>query len=211
MNKIIPVVMILLVVSLTPAFAHTQLAVYPDNQRTASPLIISDTQKSQYTLEETVRVGQNHFYSFSGKAGDTIFMQIRVPDKEPYRDFRPSFDLLLGDDKTIALPVMERMHDDLTDTDWLVTAELTVLLDQDGLYQVRVHDELTHYQFGDVGKFSFVIGFEERFTIIDWILAPTWIAQMKLFFGESIQVIIWLMAIFVVFVGIWHVVTNRRR
>ena len=211
MNKIIPVLMILLVVSTTPAFADRLLAVYPDNTKTKEPLFIRDTQTSSFTLEETVSFGQSHFYIFNAKVGDTIFMQVNVPDKEPYRDFRPSFDLLLGNEKRIANPVMERFHDDFTDTDWLTTAELTVLIVEDGTYMVRVHDELTHYQFGDVGKFSFEIGFDNSFNFIDWIMLPILYGQVKLFFGESTIVIILLLILFSALMITWYVVSNRKR
>ncbi len=212
MNKIIPVIMILLVVSITPAFANKLIAVHPDNERTANPLFISDTQTRSFTLEETVRLGGNHFYSFNGKAGDTIFMQVNVPDLEPYRDFRPSFDLLLGNEKTIAIPVMERFHNNLYDEDWLTTAELTVLLEQDGTYLVRVHDELTNYEFGNVGKFSFVIGFENNFTIFDWIQAPFWLGQVKLFFGEELLVIFWLLVLFsAIMISSFFIINRRTR
>lgn len=211
MNKIIPVLIILFVVSMTPAFSERLLAVDPDNERTQNPLFIKDTQTSSFTLEKTTRLGVSHYYSFNGKAGDTIFMQVNVPDEEPYRDFRPSFDILLGNEKTIAIPTSERFHDNLYDEDWLTTAKLTVLLEKDGKYLIRVHDELSHYEFGNVGKFSFVIGFEENLTIFDWIQFPLWYGQVKLFFGEIMLVIIMLLILFSALMITWYVVSNRKR
>lgn len=214
MNKIIPVIMILLLVSTPSAFADRLLAINPDNQRSETPLFIKDTQTPSFTLEHVVRNGQNHFYSFNGEAGETISMKVNVPDIEPFRDFRPSFDLLIGNEKIIANPVMDRFHDRFTDTDWITTAELVVLLDQDGTYQIRVHDELTHYQFGNVGKFSFEIGFDKRFDIIDivdLILAPFLYGHVKLFFGETMIVLIMLLLLFSAVMITWYFVSNRKK
>jgi len=76
---------------------------------------------------------------------------------------------------------------------------------------VRVHDELSHYEFGNVGKFSFVIGFEENLTIFDWIQFPLWYGQVKLFFGETMLVIIMLLILFSALMITWYVVSNRKR
>lgn len=209
--KLLGVLLILMVVSITPAYAHNFLAFHPENFRTQEPLVIDNPTKNWFTLEEIQRLGESHFYTFNGIQGERLFFSVRVPDQHQYIDFRPSFDMLFGNSKILAMPINEKFTEEFSRTEWRITAQMEFIVPQDGIYTIRLHDELGHYQVGDIGKFAFVTGQTNHdLTIIDWIHAPITIVSIAWFFEEFVQVAIWFFLILIVVIAIIAVIVTRR-
>jgi len=211
MNKLLLVsIFAVLVVGTAPAFGIELLAYFPDNNmmQTAIP-IPNPFRNSYFTLEEFEREGQSHWYTFNGREGQIISIRTNVPDIENSRDFVPSFDLILSDGQKLIAPTqMTRFHEPLTNTDWIVRAELRVELPETGVYFIRSHDELHNYHLGDTGKFSLFVGEMDDLSFADWIQVPFWILLVNQFFENFVFVTIMLTLLFTIAV-IAFVMINR--
>jgi len=164
---------------------------------------------SYFTLEKFEREGQSHWYSFNGQKGQEILIQTNVPDIESSRDFVPSFDLIIGNDKVIAPTQNTMFFEEFTNTNWIKTAELRMVLPDDGIYFIRAHDELHHYSIGDTGKFSLVVGEVDNLSFLEWIQVPFWILLVNQFFENFVFVTLMLTFLFAVAVIVF-VMINRR-
>lgn len=210
-SKLIPIVFLLIIISTNPAFAHKLLAVNDNNTMFQTSTVIPDPfGNSYFTLETFEREGQSHWYAFNGIKGERVLIQTLVPDIESSRDFTPCFDLLIGQDKVTPDPIRKNFLEDITNSNWIITCELDMILPSDGLYYVRAHDELHHYEFGDTGKFSFAIGTMDNLTIFDWMQVPFWILHVNLFFENLVFVWIMLSLLVVVAVIILYMIMRRR-
>jgi hypothetical protein len=211
MNKLILISLFtVLIFGTTQAFAVELLAYHPDNTMIQTATHIPDPfNNSYFTLEVFEREGQSHWYSFTGREGQEIIIRTNVPDIESSRDFTPSFDLIIGESKVIAPTQKTRFHEDLTNTDWFVTAELRMTLPDDGIYFVRAHDELFNYHLGATGKFSLFVGEPDNLSFFDWIQVPFWILLVNQFFENFVFVTIMLTLLFSIIVIVF-VMINRR-
>lgn len=201
MNKLIPVILLLTVFSLTPAFAHELIAVRPDNTMYQKAVFFPNpSTESYFTLEEFEVQGQSHWYAFNGLQGQEVFIQTLVPNAVHMRNFTPCFDLLIGGEKVTPKPQKTLYIEEFSQTSWFITCELKMELPSDGFYYIRAHDELNHYNVGDVGKFSLGFGEAEDFTIFDWIKVPFWLLHINLFFENL--VFVWLMLVLLVIISV---------
>ena len=212
MNKLIPIFLFsLLIVSTTPAFANKLLAVNDDNVMFQSATYIPDPfNNSYFTLEKFERHGQSHWYSFTGKAGQEIFIQTLVPDLPNSKNLSVCFDLIIGQDKTTPDLAKRDYHDEFTNTDWIITCELKMALPADGLYYIRAHDELYHYSIGDTGKFSLSVGTVDNLTLFDWFQVPFWLLDLHLFFENTMFVTVMLTLVVIIAVGILLAIKSRK-
>ena len=201
-DKKILIVFVLVISIATPsAFAHKLLAVEPKNTMKEIAIPIPDPSKqSWFTLEEFEREGQSHWYSFIGTKGQEILIQTMVPNIDHSRNFNPSFDLLISDEKVTAIPVSKNYYEPYSKTNWIIKAELKITLPDDGIYYIRAHDQLHHYSIGDVGKFALGIGEKESFSFVENLLIPVWGLQVNLFFGNLMFVWVSLVLAFVLVV-----------
>ncbi len=192
------------------AFGLKLLATDPDNTMAGTATHIPDPfNNSYFTLEKFEREGQSHWYSFIGKEGQVILIQTNVPDIPSSRDFVPSFDLLIGNDKVTAPTQSTPFFEEFTKTNWIKTAELRMVLPDDGIYFIRAHDELFNYHVGATGKFSLVAGEVDNLTFLEWIQVPFWILLVNQFFENLTFVWIMLSLLFVIVVIVF-VMINRR-
>lgn len=211
MNKLIYIILVLVVIGTTPAFAHKLLWVSDENTTFQTASFIPDPfTNSYFTLEEFTRQGQSHWYSFVGIEGQEVFIQTLVPDIASSRDFEPCFDLLIGDAKVTPKVMKKEFHEEFSDTDWIITCELTITLPDDGLYYIRAHDQLDHYEVGDTGKFSLSIGTTDEFSLLDWIQLPIWLVHLHLFFENNLFVAFVLLISFIVMILLVIALTNNR-
>jgi len=211
MNKLIPIIVIsILMIGSTPAFALKLLAVNPDNTMFQTAIHIPDPfNNSYFTLEVFEREGQSSWYTFAGRAGQVILIQTQVPNIPSSFDFTPCFDLLIGQDKFTPTVDRKPFFEDLTNTDWIITCELRMTLPSTGLYFIRAHDELHNYHIGDTGKFSVFVGEVDNLSFLDWIQVPFWILAVNQFFENVIYVWIMLILLFSIAVIVF-VMINRR-
>lgn len=212
MNKLIPIFLIsILVIGTTPAFALKLLAVNPDNTMFQTAIHIPDPfNNSYFTLEHFEREGQSHWYSFVGRENQIIFIQTLVPDLPISRDFTPSFDLLIGQDKVTPQIDKRLFFQELTGSNWIITSELRMELPSDGLYYIRAHDELHHYSIGDIGKFSLVVGEVDNLSFFDRLHIPIWMLQVNLFFENLVFVWIMLVLLLILALVILFMIMRRR-
>jgi len=192
------------------AFGLKLLSTSDDNSMAGTATHIPDPfNNSYFTLEVFEREGQSHWYSFIGQKGQEILIQTNVPDIESSRDFVPSFDLLIGNDKVTAPTQSTMFFEEFTNTNWIKTAELRMVLPDDGIYFIRAHDELFNYHIGATGKFSLVVGEVDNLSLLDWIQVPFWILLVNQFFENFVFVTIMLTFLFIIAVIVF-VMINRR-
>ena len=209
-SKLFIIVFLFALMAIPPVSALKLIAVHDENTMFQTSTVIPDPfNNSYFTLETFEREGQSHWYSFVGEKGMVITIQTLVPDIDSSRDFTPSFDLIIGVDKVTPDTQKTRFHEELTNTDWIITAELKMTLPSDGLYYIRAHDELHHYTFGDTGKFSMVIGEVDNLSLLDWLQVPFWILHVNLFFENLIFVWIMLVLLFTVVVIVLYMLNRR--
>ena len=195
--------------AIPPASAIKFLAV-DDNMMFQTATFIPDPfNDSYFTLEKFDIRGESHWYQFVGREGQIITIRTLVPDIESSRNFTPSFDLLIGQEKVTPESQMTRFHEEFTNTDWFITAELTMTLPSEGLYYIRAHDELHHYSQGDTGKFSMVVGEDDVLDFGDYLQLPYWLLLVNQFFENFVYVWIMLSLLFAVVVIVF-VMINRR-
>lgn len=212
-KKIILLTVLLIgIATIPPVSALKLLAVHDDNTMFQTATLIPDPfNNSYFTLETFEREGQSHWYSFVGQKGSVIIIQTLVPDIESSRDFTPSFDLLIGVDKVTPDTQRTRFHQEFTNTNWFLTAELKMTLPSDGLYYIRAHDELHHYGLGDTGKFSLVVGEVDNLSFFDWLQVPFWILHVNLFFENLVFVWIMLVLLLIIVVTVFVMINRRNR
>lgn len=212
MNKLIPILLLIVIVTTSPAYAHKLIAVYDENTTFQTSTFFPDPfNNSYFTLEEFTREGQSHWYAFVGTQGQEVFIQTLVPDLQKTSDFTPCFDLIIGNGKVSPKVMKKDFIEEFSSTDWTVTCELTLTLPSDGLYYIRAHDELNHFNVGDVGKFSMAIGTVDNFSVIDWVQAPIWLLQIYVFF-ENFMLVAFVLVMAVV-ISTWFILAlngNRR-
>ena len=212
MNKIIPILLIgIILIGTTPAFAHKLLANDPDNNLLGKAVFIPDPfNHSYFTLEKFDIRGESHWYQFFGKEGQIISIRTLVPDIESSSDFTPSFALIHGTEKITQVDTTRtQFHEETTNTDWFVTAHMRVELPETGIYFIRVHDELHHYSQGDTGKFSLEVGEIDELDLGDYLQLPYWILLVNMFFENFVFVWIMLSFLFAIVVIVF-VMINRR-
>lgn len=209
-QKIIFLLLFALIFTIPSAFAHKLLAVDPENTMKQIAQEIPDPLKqSWFTLEVFERQGQSHWYSFIGREGQEVFIQALVPDLAHSRNFNPSFDLIIGDDKVTAQQTSVAYVEPFSRTNWFVKAELRITLPDDGIYYIRAHDELNHYSVGDVGKFSLAVGEKESFTVIEYLNIPIWIMYVNLFFDNLVFVWVSIVLVFILLVVFLAILTEK--
>jgi len=212
MNKLIPILLIgILLVGTTPAFAHKLLANDPDNNLLGKAILIPDPfNNSYFTLEKFDIRGESHWYEFFGQKGQIISIRTLVPDIPSSSDFTPSFALIRGTDKITQVDTTRQpFHEDTTNTDWFVTAHMKVELQETGQYFIRAHDELHHYSVGDTGKFSLEVGEIDELDFLDYLQLPYWILLVNLFFENLVFVWIMLSLLFVILVIAFYMINRR--
>ena len=208
--KILSVVLVLLLFSTTPAFAHKLFAVYDKNTTFETATFFPDPfNDSYFTLEEFSREGESHWYSFVGSNGQEIFIQTLIPDIASSGDFTPCFDLIIGQGKVSPKVMKEVFIEEFSNTEWIVTCELTLTLPSDGLYYIRVHDELNHFNVGDTGKFSMAVGTQENFTLFDWIQTPIWYLQIHVFFENFY--LVWFLIVMAIVISAWFIIALDKK
>ncbi len=208
-SKLFIIVFLFALMAIPPASAIKFLAV-DDNMMFQTATFIPDPfNDSYFTLEKFDIRGESHWYQFVGREGQIITIRTLVPDIESSRNFTPSFDLLIGQEKVTPESQMTRFHEEFTNTDWFITAELTMTLPSEGLYYIRAHDELHHYSQGDTGKFSMVVGEDDVLDFGDYLQLPYWLLLVNQFFENFVYVWIMLSLLFAVVVIVF-VMINRR-
>jgi len=208
-SKLFIIVFLFALMAIPPVSALKLIAVDENTMFQTSTVIPDPFNNSYFTLETFEREGQSHWYSFIGREGMVITIKTLVPDIDGSRDFTPSFDLIIGVDKATPETQKTRFHQELTDTDWFITAELKMTLPSDGLYYIRAHDELHHYAQGDIGKFSMVVGEIDNLSFTDWLQVPFWILHVNLFFENLVYVWIMLSLLFAVVVIVFYMLNRR--
>ncbi len=203
-------VLLISIATIPPVSALKLLAVHDDNAMFQTATHIPDPfNNSYFTLETFEREGQSHWYSFVGKEGQLITIRALVPDIPNSRDFTPSFDLIIGQDKITPDTQKTRFFEGFTNTNWISTAELRMNLPSDGLYYIRAHDELHHYSMGDTGKFSLMVGEINNLSFFDWLQVPFWILHVNLFFENLVFVWIMLVLLFTVVIIAFYMLNRR--
>lgn len=214
-KQLIPVIIMMVLFSVTilgfgEAYAQELISVSPDNTMfQTSTVIPNPINHEHFTLEEFERRGQSHWYAFVGFEGQEVLIKTRVPNIPNSATFTPCFDLLIGEDKVT--PDVERVSvvDDFYGVEWIETCELNITLPDGGLYYIRAHDELHHYEVGDRGKFSLVVGQGDDLSFFERLLVPYWSMHVHLFFENLVFVWISLSLVLVLAITILYLFKKR--
>lgn len=192
------------------AFANELISVSPDNTMFQTSTVLPNPINHEYfTLEEFERRGQSHWYAFVGFEGQEILIKTRVPNIPNSATFTPCFDLLIGEDKITPEVKRVEVFNDFYGVEWIETCELNITLPDDGLYYIRAHDELHHYEVGDRGKFSLVIGEGDDLSFFERLLVPYWSMHVHLFFENLVFVWISLSLVLVLAITILYLFKKR--
>lgn len=214
--KLFTIVFLFGLMAIPPAFANELIAIYPDNTmfQTAVP-IPNNLGESYFTVEEFEREGQSHWYSFVGINGQQVLIQTLIPDLPSTSDnpagFTPCFDLLIGEDKVTPTSMRVAFFEPVTNTKWFITCEVIMTLPSDGLYYIRAHDELGHYEVGDLGKFSLAFGEGDSLDFFDWLQVPFWILVVNQFYENYTFVWMMLVFLFIITVTVFYILSKRNK
>ena len=211
-SKLFTILFLFGLMAIPPAFANELIAINPDNTMFQTSVPIPNILgESYFTLEQFEREGQSHWYSFVGINGQQVLIQTLVPDLPSTSEFTPCFDLIIGEDKETPRSMRMPFFEPVTNTKWFITCELRTTLPSDGLYYIRAHDELGHYEFGDTGKFSLAFGEGDNLDFFDWLQVPFWILAVNQFFENLTFVWMMLSFLFVITVIVFYMLWKRNK
>ena len=187
----------LLVAAAVPSVAHAHRPFSSDGffgtRQTAFP--IRDPQES-IVLNHIVTCDHGAVWlHFQGNAGDTVHVQVGVPQIARLDAFRPAVALTgpgLGDAIPIgtgtlrgrrleALPTRTTFRDKESDTTSWVYVEQDVTIPEGGTYDLAAWSE----DFS-TGKLWVAVGTKETFTAADGPLFPIWIEQLNVFYEKKL-------------------------
>jgi hypothetical protein len=191
---------LLLLMTTTVVLAHKPIFVEPSSNATRTTAIkISDPEVSWAVYAQLSRTGEVNYYTFDGKRGLRVSIEMSVPRIESQRDF--GFDVaLIGKGLTDASHVpflyetgegavvtADSGQDDVrvfdepfTQSSYWQHQTLRAELPTDGTYTIAVYDPR-----GRTGKYVLAIGEREDFGAGDIVSMPSTIVRVHEFFGDN--------------------------
>ena len=96
MKKIMIIFVVMLMVSITPAYAH-KLISHDDSHRDIDNALKILDHKISWAIYEDLGMNEAKFYSFDGKQGDSFYASIVIPKIEGLENYSPTMVLVSPD------------------------------------------------------------------------------------------------------------------
>ncbi|MDH3394828.1 MAG: hypothetical protein OEL52_01590, partial [Nitrosopumilus sp.] len=93
MKKIITMLFILIIVSISPAYGH-KLISHDDTHRDFDSALQIPDHKISWAIYENLGTNEAKFYSFDAKQGDSFYASIVIPKINGLEEYSPSFVLM---------------------------------------------------------------------------------------------------------------------
>jgi len=208
-------------VNLTAVFGHTPL-VPRENENLAAATIIADPAKSWAIYDSLYEAQEAHYYRFSIAQGKRIYIALLVSPASRDRGFAPSFiligpgfrsegsvpdyvelpeglDFVLAEGK----PAAQATYEGFSPSSFYFAAVLNLSAPMAGTYYIAV------YEPKQGGQYGLVVGYEESFTLTEWILVPINLLSIYRWEGQSLPQILAPMST-VVLIGAFLFVRKTR-
>ncbi|MDF2429021.1 MAG: hypothetical protein OPY05_00275 [Nitrosopumilus sp.] len=192
---------LIILVSLSPAYAHKLISHDDAHRNFESALKIPD-HKVSWAIYENLGENEAKFYTFEAVKGDSFYASIVIPKIEGLEEYSPTL-VLVGDDNSGKkkinyekdFPGVE-FYEPFGQITYWERQEFKTEIPADGTYFLVVMDEKNQS-----GKYSLAIGTIEDFSLVDFftILPKAWI-DTKLFVNDynSITISILILMGFVI-------------
>ncbi len=219
------VLMLLISSVIVPSGSEAHAPYFPEeNESIASAYVIDDIAKS-YVLYSFLPAEAGHYYSFELEEGERLLLQILVPVKDAEEGFIPDVALMVpGGGDGDGLPAYVEVP--TTHGHKVLNGSLPAEVDYEGFtataYYVTIDFDETSEGFanesgtfyiavfhpgGKEGAYSLVVGYQERFTALEWLTMP--LSQLNIFDWQGTGALLVLLPIASVF-GIGLAASARR-
>ena len=229
MKKVLAVLLVLAVVSASPAYGH-KLISHDDSHRSLDSALHIPDHKISWAIYENLDTNEAKFYTFDAKKGDPFFASIVVPKISGLEEYSPSL-LLMGSDKetvssndgSVSLEGFQfktqkslyegtfpgnEFYEPFGQVTYWERQEIKTALPNDGKYFVVVMDEKNQS-----GKYSLAIGTIEDFSAADLftILPKAWI-ETKFFVNDYSSVaIFFLIFSIMLIIPVYFIIRKKKR
>ncbi len=174
--------LILLVVAVPSAFAHTLISAYPDNRTIEDAVMIPNIgDESWFTLEVTDG-NTIHYYQLDLKRDQEIVLQVLIPvtHVQTLNDYELNVISSTTSLVAIALEEPKLIVEEITQTEWYIIYDETFTAPVTDTYTFIISNAS-----GESSKFAFSIGNEEIFILDSFIyILPSSIFQIKWFYSD---------------------------
>ncbi|MFW9838607.1 MAG: hypothetical protein ACFFE7_13905 [Candidatus Thorarchaeota archaeon] len=181
---------------------------------------VIDPWKSWFYYSE-LDAGEIHYYSFDATEGDRIRFMLNVPIQEGDRGFTPGL-VLMGPNVTdqgahptgLEIPVgagvmvipaspLEPEYEGFTPISQYNVVNLNMSAPATGTYYIGVYEESTS------GRYAFVTGYVEVYTLVSWILVPPMAMTIIMWTGQSLLLVL-LPMLLPLILGLIFLLVRRR-
>lgn len=197
-NKRISALLLLLLALAPPVLAHTPLEMEEGNHSLETALEIPNPTKSWTLYRELHEAGEAEYYELHMEAGDRLRISLYVPRGEDLgfapslvvmgpeiasRDEAPEF-IEVPDGAGVALVEAERPdrpeYEPFTPTSYYYIADFEMEVTDEGHYYFAV------YETAGEGRYGLAIGYEEVFTLLEWVKIPLDVIGIRRWEGQPL-------------------------
>ena len=228
MKKVLSLLLVLAIVSASPAYGH-KLINHDDSHRSFDSALHIPDHKISWAIYENLGANEAKFYIFDAKKGDSFYASIVVPKISGLEEYSPSL-LLINNEETISYngnsDSLEKLqsktqkslyegtfpgnefYEPFGQVTYWERQEIKTILPYDGEYFVVVMDEKNQS-----GKYSLAIGTIEDFSGSDLftILPKAWI-ETKLFVNDYVSITIFFLVISTIFIiPVCFIIRKKKR
>ncbi|WP_455391606.1 hypothetical protein [[Eubacterium] cellulosolvens] len=191
--------MLLFILCLPQTSAHVPVE-SGDNDSIDHALHIHDPLKSWAIYDELSHIGQARYYSFDLQEGDRLKISIFTPEE---KDFTPNL-MVMTPSGYIYEPALAFVEipegynftiiqgERPTDADYepFTPSANFRIVDYDETVEVSGKYYIAVYEQEHVGKFGIAIGYQESFSLTEWLLIPYDVINIHLWEGQNIGIIL---------------------
>jgi hypothetical protein len=197
--KLVFMILFMLIFSNTIAYAHKPIF-EKSNTTLDTPIVVPD-HKISYAIYGELKTRKDvDFAKFKAVQGDTFFVQISVPIIKSNEDFKPSI-AIIGEGilersevpfevpPELGIIVLspgpsELFYEKFTQTSYYLNQSIRGEIPKSGDYYVAVFSK----EIG--GKYTLIIGEDDKFSLIDLVKFPLDYLRVKYFFNPLTTIII---------------------
>jgi len=202
MKKIIIFLLLVIIISTSPAYGH-KLISHDDSHRDFDSALKIPDHKISWAIYENLGAGETKFYTFDAKAGDSFYVSIVIPKIVGLETYSPSIILMKNDMFTSDVGSSDietniqkflyegdypgnEFYEPFGQVTYWERQEIQTIILTDGEYFILVLDEKNQS-----GKYSLAIGTIEDFSGSDFftILPKAWF-DTKLFLNDYVSIVI---------------------
>jgi hypothetical protein len=197
-NKRISALLLLLLALASPVLAHTPLEMEEGNHSLETALEIPNPTKSWTLYRELHEAGEAEYYELHMEAGDRLRISLYVPRGEDpgfapslvvmgpeiaSRDEAPEF-IEVPEGAGVALVESERPdrpeYEPFTPTSYYYIADFEMEVTDESHYYFAV------YETAGEGRYGLAIGYEEVFTLLEWVKIPLDVIGIRRWEGQPL-------------------------